>query len=158
MVRCDTTKNPPSRQFIISPNSSLTWPQAKQVLAAIAAVELLIGGAFFWAGMTLVLPFSGLEVLLLAAAFYHCLLHGARREVVVFEGPRVLVQKGRRGPQEQSEFPRAWLRVNLRRGPGWQPSRLTIGSHGRETELGTFLTDEERESLATKLRIALRAD
>ena len=32
------------------------------------------------------------------------------------------------------------------------PSRLTIESHGRQCELGSFLTDEERYGLALRLQ------
>lgn len=157
MVQQDTRHSPPTHQFILSPNSSLTWQQAKQVIAAVAAVELLIGGAFFWVGMSLVLPFSGLEVLVLAIAFYHCLLHGARREVVRVESDRVIVRKGRNRLDEERAFQRAWVRVNLIAGAGWYPSRLTLRSHGQELEIGQFLTEEEREELATQLRSVMCA-
>jgi uncharacterized membrane protein len=32
------------------------------------------------------------------------------------------------------------------------PSRLTIESHGRQCELGNFLTEEERRGLALRLQ------
>jgi uncharacterized membrane protein len=127
------------------------------VIATVAVVELLIGGAFFWVGMTLVLPFSGLEVLVLAIAFYHCLLHGMRREVVQVEADRILVRRGRRQVEEERAFQRAWVRVNLVAGSGWYPSRLTLRSHGQELEIGEFLTDEERAEFATQLRCVVQA-
>lgn len=155
MVEISYQHEPARQQFILSPNSSLTWPQAKQVIAAFAAVELLIGGAFFWAGMTLVLPFSGLETLVVAAVFYHCLLRGARREEVCVEPTQVVVRRGRRDVMDVREFARPWLRVELVRGEGWYPSRLTLRSHGQEMEIGAFLTEEERQRLARELRAAV---
>lgn len=133
----------------------MTWREAKQVLAAVAVVELMIGGAFFWAGMTLVLPFSGLEVLVLGLAFYHCLLRNARREVVRVDDGRVVIERGRSRVLESLEFPRAWVRVVLEPGKGWYPSQLKLRSHGRELEIGEFLTEEERVSLARELRAAI---
>ena len=155
MVQQDCQRDPPSHRFILSPNSSLTWREARVLLAAVAIVELAIGAAFFWSGLTLVLPFSGLEVLMLVAAFYYCLQQGARREVVVVDGERVVVQRGRRRPAQTREFQRAWVRVVLDQQYGWYPSRLKLCSHGQEFEIGGFLSDEERETLARQLTEAV---
>lgn len=158
MVTQDSYQAPLGHQFILSPNNSMTWREAKQVLAAVAVVELMIGGAFFWAGMVLVLPFSGLEVLVLGLAFYHCLLRNARREVVRVDDGRVVIERGRSRMLESREFPRAWVRVVLEPGKGWYPSQLKLSSHGRELEIGEFLTEEERASLARDLRAVIRRE
>jgi uncharacterized membrane protein len=155
VVEINSQHDPARQHFILSPNSSLTWTQAKQVIAAFAVVELLIGGAFFWAGMIFVLPFSGLEVAVLAAVFYHCLLRGARREEVCVEPGQVVVRRGRQRVVDETQFARPWLRVELVRGQGWYPSRLTLRSHGQEMEIGEFLTEEERQRLARELRAAV---
>jgi uncharacterized membrane protein len=53
---------------------------------------------------------------------------------------------------EQVEFPRHWAQVRLRRADTHlHPSRLTIESHGRSYEVGSFLTEEERRALASRL-------
>jgi uncharacterized membrane protein len=50
-------------------------------------------------------------------------------------------------------FPRHWAQVKLRRPAArLHPSRLTIESHGRQCELGSFLTEEERRGLALRLQ------
>jgi uncharacterized membrane protein len=49
-------------------------------------------------------------------------------------------------------FPRHWAQVKLRRADTHlHPSRLTIESHGRSYEVGSFLTEEERRALAARL-------
>jgi len=50
-----------------------------------------------------------------------------------------------------------WMKVRLEPGrwPGW-PSRLLVGSHGRETEVGACLNDAERRELAQRLMQLLR--
>ena len=53
----------------------------------------------------------------------------------------------------QVVFPRHWAQVKLRRPASrLHPSRLTIESHGRQCELGSFLTEEERRGLALRLQ------
>ena len=53
-----------------SRNCSISPAALAGVFAALAAVTLLIGIGFALAGAWLVLPFAGLEVLMLAAAFF----------------------------------------------------------------------------------------
>jgi uncharacterized membrane protein len=49
-------------------------------------------------------------------------------------------------------FPRHWAQVKLRRPASrLYPSRLVIESHGRQCEVGDFLTEEERRGLAVRL-------
>ena len=48
--------------------------------------------------------------------------------------------------------------MRLERGSwrGW-PSRLLVGSHGREVEVGAFLNEDERQALARRLMELLQA-
>ena len=55
-------------------------------------------------------------------------------------------------------FQAAWAKIRLvQPGHRWYPKRLLIGAHGREVEVGEFLTEEERETAAKTLKQALRA-
>ncbi len=144
-------------QFILAPNQSLRWEDVKRVIAVMTAVALTIGLAFCYVGLTLVLPFSGLEVLALAAALYYCQRRGAAREVVKVNDQEVVIERGHRRPESVHIFQRAWVRVLLHPpATAWYPSRLTLRSHGREIEVGGFLTEDERQELARRLRRVLR--
>ena len=144
-------------QFVIRPNCSLGWQGAKRYLALQSAVVLLAAAPMVWMGGWLVLPFAGAELLALTGAFYWVLLRSQRIEVVSLEGDRLLIQRGRRGPEEREAFPRAWARVDLEKGPAeLDRSHLFIRAHGRQTEVGTDLTNEEKARLAEELTRALR--
>ncbi len=130
----------------------MTWGEAKLFVAAVTVVSIAIGVWFFAHGYPLVLPFSGLEALAVAIAFYIVLRDGENREVISLFPERVVIEKGRTRPDTREEFDRAWARVELSRSPRrWYPSRLSIASHGRFVELGHFLTNGEREALASEL-------
>ena len=138
--------------WIIRPTRSMTWRQAKQFIAVVTIISLAIGAWFLYRGFPLVLPFSGLEALAVAAAFYIVLRDGERREVITIAADTVTVEKGRRQAEVQVSFERAWARVFLEQSARrWYPSRLSIASHGRSIELGDFLTNGERQALATAL-------
>jgi len=146
------------RTFVVQPNRSMSWRQLLLAYLAISAVVLAIGLFGLWAGLPLVLPFSGLEILLLGAAFYFSAWRGGVRQVITISGDQVLVEAGRHGPETRDEFHRHWARVVLERSPGgWYPSRLYVRSHGRRVEIAAFLNEQERRGLAVELRKALRS-
>ncbi|MGR8918605.1 MAG: DUF2244 domain-containing protein [Gammaproteobacteria bacterium] len=141
----------------LRPTRSMTWPQARRFIMAVAMVSLCIGLFFLVLGMPLVLPFSGLEALAVAAAFYVVVREGERLEVIRFEDEKLVIERGRRALEDRVEFNRFWVNVELRDPPSRNhPRRLVVGGSGRAIELGRFLTDGERESLANKLINALK--
>jgi len=143
-------------QFVIRPNCSLGWQGAKRYLALQSAVVLLAAAPMVWMGGWLVLPFAGAELLALTAAFYWVLLRSQRIEVVSLEGERVVIERGRRGPEHRAELPRAWARVVLQEGRAeLDKSHLFIRAHGRQVEVGEELTNEEKARLAEELTRAL---
>lgn len=159
MVRAlrKSSAHAPEYQWVLQPHRSLTWREARYVYAGFAAICLAIGAGFYEVGLTLILPFSGLEVLALGGAFYVCLNRGEMREVISVYGQTVVVERGKYCPEVRHEMQRAWLRVVLeRQAIAWYPTRLKLRSHGREVELGAFLSDDERKEFACELARILR--
>jgi uncharacterized membrane protein len=148
---------PESRTFVIRPQRSLTWPEARRWLWILSLIPATSGTLSLFYGAPLVLPFAGLEIALLWSAFYWVNITGREREVVRFEAAAVVVEKGRDSPREVHRFDRHWLRIELRPSPRrWHASQLCLCSHGREVAIGHFLTEGEREKLAAALINALR--
>jgi len=139
-------------RWVVQPTRSMTWGEAKVFIGVVTIVSVAIGVWFYAHGYPLVLPFSGLEALAVAIAFYIVLREGENREVISLFPERVVIEKGRTHPDTREEFERAWARVELSHSPRrWYPSRLSITSHGRFIEVGHFLTNGEREALASEL-------
>lgn len=139
--------------WVIQPNCSLPWRVAVRVYIAITVCCLGIGVAFALHGFWPVLPFAGLEVAVLGAAFYLCHQRAMTREVISVSGDVVIVEKGRREPEHRWECPRAWAQVRLEPSAvNWYPSRLTLAYHGKRVEIGHFLNEQERRSLAADLK------
>lgn len=134
----------------------MSWRLLLTLYGLMMAVSLGIGTAYFLIGLTLVLPFSGLEMLALGAALYITALRGGERQVITISDREIIVEIGRKQPEQRYQFQRAWARIILERVPAsWYPSRLLIRSHGRELEIGRFLNEQERLGLANCLRQAL---
>lgn len=120
--------------------------------ASVAVTPLLVGALFVSRGLWPVLPFAGLELALLGWALRASLRRRDATQTVEITDTEVAVTTRDRGREQQILFSRHWARVTLRAHRGWQPSRLLIESHGRNCEVGAFLTEEERRALALRLR------
>ena len=148
----DATGSAGEHRIELAPNCSLTPRGARYFVGSLALVTLGIGVYFASRGLWPVLPFAGLEVGLLAWAVRASLRKGSQREVILVSEADVVVERRAPSGSRRTVFPRHWARVTLR-GPlaSQHPSRLTIESHGRACEVGRFLTEDERRSLAARL-------
>jgi uncharacterized membrane protein len=145
--------NPASLRIEISPNCSLSVRGAVGFFAGLCLVCLTIGGIMAVQGFWPILPFSGLEMLLLGWALSASMARRHHRQTITVTEADVSVESRDRARCVQVVFPRHWAQVKLHRPASrLHPSRLTIESHGRQCELGTFLTEEERRGLAAQLQ------
>ena len=143
--------------FQSRPNHSLTHSQQRFVLWSLAAVSFGTASGFALLGYWLILPFAGLEVGLLAWALDALRRREGDYETLTIEGDVVVLEwhAGTRGGRR--EMNRQWARVVCDcRTPG-RNCRLSLSSHGRETKVGQYLSDEARLQLAATLRRKLQA-
>ena len=137
----------------IVPNCSLSVRGARLFFAAACVAPCGIAGFLALKGFWPILPFAGLEMALLAWALSACLERRFHRQTITVTEADVSIDTCARTRCEHVVFPRHWAQVKLRRSAArLHPSRLTIESHGRRCELGSFLTEEERCGLALRLQ------
>jgi uncharacterized membrane protein len=78
-------------------------------------------------------------------------------EALTFDGARLhLTRQGPHGKRQTWEANPHWVRVDLHAKGGPVPEYITLSGGPREVELGAFLSEEERVTLARELRQALR--
>ena len=124
-------------------NCSMSPAGLAKVFAALAALVLVIGAGFAAAGAWLILPFAGLEVLLLGAAFVCYARHAADYEKIELDSGRLRVEVARANRVVRYEMDGA--RVAMEEG------RLVLRGAKEELEIGRHLDAERREALAAEL-------
>jgi uncharacterized membrane protein len=133
-------------------NDSLGTRGRRTAFCLIAAVSLGLGVGFVVVGAWPVLPYSLLEVSVLAVAFV-CLERRARDfERLTVEGDRVIVERVRGGKVDRHEWNRRWLRIETTAGRDGQPVRMMLRSAGQECEFGAALAAGRRGEVARALR------
>src|SRR5260370_4635464 len=133
----------------LAPNCSLTLSGARLFFAATCLFSLSFCLFFVLQGFWPVLLFWALEMLALGLALRASMRRRNYTQTVLITDSWIhLVTRSRHGEAKQ-EFARHWAKVRLRSPPRrLGTSRLTIESHGRAYEIGSFLTGEDRRSLA----------
>jgi uncharacterized membrane protein len=113
------------------------------VFAALALAVLVIGAGFAVAGAWLILPFAGLEVLLLGAAFVLYARHAADYERIELAGGRVTVEIADGASTARHEMDGA--RISVEEG------RVILRGAEEELEIGRHLGADARAELAAEL-------
>jgi uncharacterized membrane protein len=139
----------PAFCVVVRRNNSLGRRQRWTVFAVLAGVSLALASAFAFAGAWPVLPYSILEITLLACAFRYIERKAEDWERVTIAGDRVIVERATAGRRERREFNRPWLRIECGEGG---TRALTLRYAGEAWEVGRALPAEERMALGAELR------
>lgn len=118
----------------------------------VALVWGIVGVVFAIVGAWPIMPFLGLEVLLLIAAFKLSNHTSQAQETVNLTPTTLTVRRvDHWGKHSDFTFPAAWLQVNMD-DPPTTKSRIELRSRGRSVHIGGFLAPAERLDLARTLR------
>jgi uncharacterized membrane protein len=132
------------------PNRSLGPAGRRWALAAIAATTLGVAAFAASIGAWPVMPFAGLEVVLLAVAFHVVQLHDADYERLEVGEHEVVIEGRRARERFRYVANRAWARLVV--GIAGGRCTLQLAYAGRSVPLGRMMTDAERRRLARDLR------
>ncbi|MGH8670669.1 MAG: DUF2244 domain-containing protein [Burkholderiales bacterium] len=141
----------PHYSIELRPNCSL--PQACRLgcFLLIASVPLTIALGLTWVGAWLVLPFAGVELLVLGWAFYQVSCHAGDFERITIDNDKLTVETRVENRLQRHEFQRYWARVVLSSDAWRSDVRLALRSHGREIEIGRHLVSPQRVALGRQL-------
>jgi len=148
-----TNENDLEKTFMVMPNRAMLWQHIMMIYLLISGVTISIAFGFFTQGLTLILPFAGLELLALGVVLYISAWRSNIKEVVNVTEEKIRIEIGRNAPEKTYELDKVWAKVVLERSwNNWYPSRLLLRSHGRQLEIGKFLNEQERQCLEVELK------
>lgn len=137
----------------LAPNCSLSPTGARWFFGSLCVGTLAIALPLTVMGYWPVLPFAGLELGLLWWALRTSMARRDHRQIITVTEETVAIEDSEPPKFHRVVFPRHWAQVRIRGGGSpLQPTRLTVESHGRRHEIGSFLNEQERLGLAHKLK------
>jgi uncharacterized membrane protein len=121
-------------------------------VAIVGGTSFAVAALFAAQGLWPVLPFAGLVIALLAWAVRASLRDGSKRESIAIDGEWITLRCTDTRGEHFSVFPRHGSTVKLHAPSTAHPGRLVLESRGRVCEVGRFLTEDARQSLAVRLK------
>jgi uncharacterized membrane protein len=134
-------------------HNAMNTRQARWFLLTVAIGPTMTAGVCVFAGYWPVLPFAGLEFVLLWLALRISMQRGRQWEIIAITPDYVTINSQLGVLQANTRFARHWTKVKLRAPQSaLHPTRLCLESQGRACEVGGFLTADERRVLAHRLQ------
>lgn len=142
---------------ILTPHRSLGWPGFIAVMAAVVAFNLIGAVMFTTIGAWPVLPFLGLDVLIIFLAFRANYIHARAYEEITITPAEIRIRKVTfHGRSREWRFNPAWTRLTqVVDEEDGQVLSLTLDEGRRKLDIATFLPPVEREGFGKALRVAL---
>jgi len=137
--------------ILAKPNCSLSQRGKLYAVIAIATFSVVISIFFCFFGAWMVLPFTGLECLAIAGAFYYMHCHAKDYEQLTIKDSVLTIEKCSYKTVSQFSVNRYWAKVYLHDLPCGD-HELRVRSHGNEVCFGNrYLDDDQRIKLAKDL-------
>ncbi len=125
-----------------------------------ASLGVVVGGiSLFMAahGLWLVVPFAGLEIVLILGCLYLTLRRLSRKEVITVEGQAIRLEWGYTRAERQVELPRQWSRLHYACADSpFDCGELSVAANGQRYALGRCLNKQEKKRLHSQLQAALQ--
>ncbi|WP_133650523.1 DUF2244 domain-containing protein [Paraburkholderia flava] len=147
-----TESEPVLRDWVMKRNCSVSPRQFVYFYVSLAAFSLLIALLLVLRGAWLVLPFTGIDLLVVGAAFAIYARHAVDYERIRLFPNRLVIEQVSAERVTQFEFNPRWVRIE----PGKTPrDRIRLVSRGETITIGQHLAQYRRAQFAAELRMWL---
>ena len=148
MVTADRLETNHTFRLTLTPNRSISWRGNMLFLMLISTPILIIAFGFLYIGAPIILPFAGLEILIVLCASYYVYQKTNKQEIITISPEKLIIEKGRLRPETTTEFVREWAYVFVEKATHpWYPLHIVISSKGERVPIGDFLTEEDKKIL-----------
>lgn len=155
-MNCKTVENAADLTFVARRNNSLSSGGRFLVICSLAVVLLVISLGFALKGAWLVVPFAGLDILVVYLAFRYVEQRADDYECLTLLDDNIVIERRYEGRTDRFEFNRHWVQVTFIEAQGAERGRLVLRSHGKEVAFGAHLSGEQRAAVARRLKEHLK--
>ena len=133
--------------ILIEPNRPINWATNVRFVKFFSLLSFIIGLVFMSQGFLLVLPYSGLEILILTLSLYFVYKHYSICQVVYFTQKSIIIEYGDDHADARIEYQRHWSTFKIDNNGKYNIPKLSISSKGKTTEIGVFLNYKDKIEL-----------
>lgn len=142
-------------EIVARPNRSADPATWLAVYAGLSVSVLMVSAFSYMQGNVLAPWFALLDLMLVAACFAVVWRKGAHCDRIRLDAERVAIARRRGREVREAVYQTGWVRV-WSEADGHSERCVYLGSHGRRTEVGSFLGAAERARLERMIKDRLR--
>lgn len=139
--------------FELKRKVSLSPRQLLGCFGIVSVLSLLVAAGLWSQGASMVMVFTGIELLAVAVALLVVARHTGDRELITLANRELAVEQRRGRQVDRARFRAEWVRVEPAGGEG---SLVELSGEGRSVRVGRHVRPELRVVLAQELRRVLR--
>lgn len=153
-VNRKTDNNDTITTLILSPDRSLDWDGNKRVIWSLGSICIGIAMGFtIIAGAWVMLPFAGLEVLILSLALYYVSWKLSYRHILTLNNKQLIIEKGVYRPKGKWVWEKQTTRlVTTTAKHDWEAHGLTLINNNEKVNIGDFLSQSDSNELITFMK------
>lgn len=153
MVVSDIDEKNRTGVIVLRPNHSWSWQANVLFLSVLMGVSMAIAFGFLLAGAWVILPFSIIEMTVVALCIHYCVKQCSRQEVITVSDYEVKIERGIKSATESEIYQRMWAQflVQQPKHP-WDGITVGIRSHGNYSEIGAFLNRRDKHNLLAQIK------
>ena len=138
--------------ILIEPNRPISWTSNVRFVKFFSLLSFIIGLVFMSQGFLLVLPYSGLEILILTFSLYLVYKHYSICQVIYFTDNSIIIEYGIDRADSRVEYQRHWSTFTIDNNGKYNIPKLSICSKGKSTEIGVFLNYKDKIELINLIK------
>jgi uncharacterized membrane protein len=135
-------------------NCSLSPSQVAKAYGLLCVFTLAVGAGFLVVGIPYVIVFSIIEISAVGIALLFYARHATDHEHIALADNCLLIERIEAGALQQVRLDPYWTRIRL---PNRRRALIELESRGVKVEVGGFISEEERHTVAEEMRTTLRA-
>ena len=139
----------PGALLVLRPRRALSAGQFAGSAVGLSLGTFVVAGYAFSQGNVFAPVFALLDAAFIATVLRWVWRQGDRFEEIALDERSLEVRRSAQ-PEPAFRSHPFWVRLAVEGGEGRE--RVLLGSHGRQVEVGSFLSHEERRDLATRLK------
>ncbi len=130
--------------ILIEPNRPVSWQVNIRFIKIFALISFIISTVSMYHGFLLVMPFSGLEVIVVFVCLHYVYKRYSICQVIYFTSNRIVIESGKNSAEKHIEYQRHWSKFHIDKRLNYTIPQLFICSKGKSTEIGDFLGFEDK--------------
>ena len=157
MVTVSLDKQGIGGYILLEPDVSLGWRKNIHIFLVFSFFMLMVAVFFTLSGKWLVLPFSGLELIVFFFALYVFFRRVDYCEIIRFSLDSVIIEQGKNAAESSQDYKRLWSKFYIDRADKLSMPKIFIRCHQQQTEIGSFLSYKDKIKVIDLLKNTTRS-